>query len=137
MTVKRVLGFDCSSSTTGYCLLELNDDTNKIKLIEVSYLKPMKTEKGSIIERLADTRNKLADIINQLRPTDIAIEEIITFMPRRSSANTVITLAVFNRMLGLLSFDYLNKAPTMYPVMQMRRGISNSNPPPQKEEIPE
>jgi Holliday junction resolvasome RuvABC endonuclease subunit len=133
--IKRVLGLDISSTTTGYCLLEWNDGANTIKLKTVSYFKPIK--EGSILERLRNTRDRIADIINELRPDYIGIEDIITFMPHRSSANTIITLAVFNRMIGLLSFDYTGKEPSLYNVMDIRRGLQYNNITPDKEDMPE
>lgn len=132
--IKRVLGFDVSSSCIGYCLLEWNNVTNDIKFVSVDYFKP--TKKGNILERLRDTRDHMADIINKLRPDYIGIEDIIMFMPHRSSANTIITLAVFNRMMGLLSFDYMSKPPVLYGVMDIRRGLQKHGEP-KKEDMPE
>lgn len=131
--IKRVLGLDISSSCTGYCLLELDDQSKNIKLVKMDHYRPIET--GSIIERLAHTRDNFADIINQLRPDYIAIEDIITYMPKRSSANTIIILAVFNRMIGLLSFDYTGCTPIFYNTMDVRRGLQ-ANPVPEKEDMP-
>lgn len=133
--IKKILGLDISSSCTGICLLEWNTKTDHIELRELTYYKP--TKKGNILERLYDTRNKMADIINRLKPDEIAIEDIITFMPRRSSANTIIMLAVFNRALAMLGFDYIEKAPTLYPVMAIRRGLQLGAEVPKKEDMPD
>lgn len=132
--IKRVLGLDVSSSTIGYCLLELDDSTNAIKLKLVDYYKP--TKNGSMLERLRDTRDRMADIINKLQPTHIAIEDIIMFIKGLSTAQTVITLAAFNRMMGLLSFDYTDRPPALYNVMDMRRGLQKHGVP-NKDDMPE
>jgi Holliday junction resolvasome RuvABC endonuclease subunit len=133
--IKRVLGLDISSTTIGYCLLEWDDIKGIIKLKTVSYFKPIK--KGSILFRLQHTRDRIAEIINELQPDVIGIEDIIAFMPHRSSANTVITLAVFNRMIGLLSFDYTGKEPILFSVMDIRRGLKRGEKVPSKEDMPE
>jgi len=135
--IKSIVGFDISSSTLAYSLLEFNEDTKEIKFILSNYIKPIKD--GTIIERLVDTRNKVKAIIEQLRPDEIAIENIILFMKGASSANTITTLTSFNRMIGLLAYDMLNKQPTLISVMSIRSCIKRqANLPkiPKKEELP-
>lgn len=133
--LKRILGLDISSTTIGICLLEWDSVSNKIKPLSIEFYKPSK--KGTILERLSDTRNQMANIISQLRPDFIALEDIISFMPHRSSANTIITLAVFNRCIGLLSFDYTGHPPALFSVMDIRRGLQRGEIVPKKEEMPE
>jgi Holliday junction resolvasome RuvABC endonuclease subunit len=131
-----VLGFDVSSSTTGYCFLDYNDK-NKVSLLKLDYIKPIKT--GTIIERLVDTRNKIKDIIEETKPDIIAIEEIIAFMKGSSTANTIITLTSFNRMIGLAAYDYLQRSPEMFSVLQIRHGIRRAadlKKLPAKEDLP-
>ena len=82
--VKTILGFDVSSTTIGYCVLSWDDVTNDIKFVQASYLKPLK--KGSIIERIVDTRNQIQKIIVAAKPDYIAIEDIIQFMKGQSTA---------------------------------------------------
>lgn len=103
--VKTVLGFDVSSTTVGYCVLTWDDVTNDIKFVSANYLKPIK--KGTIIERIVDTRNKIQKIIVAAKPDYIAIEDIIQFMAGKSTAKTIIMLTTFNRMIGLTAYDYL------------------------------
>jgi Holliday junction resolvasome RuvABC endonuclease subunit len=131
--VKTVLGFDCSSTTIGYCVLEI--DGYQINFIKTDYVKPLK--KGNIIERIADTRNKIQDIINQVGPDYIGIEEIIQFMKGKSTAKTIIMLTTFNRMICLLAYDYLMKAPELFNVMTIRHGLKTNKILPKKEDIPE
>jgi len=127
-----VLGFDISSTTIGYCALEI--DGSQIKFLKAHYIKPSKD--GHILDRLADTRNKIQQLIQEVKPDYIGIEEIISFMKGKTTANTIITLASFNRMIGLLAHDYLGKAPEMFNVMSIRHGLKFKKALPQKEDMP-
>lgn len=129
---KKILGIDCSSTTIGLGYLEVID--GKIKYIGCTYIKPIKS--NDITIRLKDTRDKLLRIINKFKPDDIVIEEIVSYMPGKSSANTIITLAVFNRMVALLAHDYLKKCPEFYRVIPVRSGLKLGTDFPEKEEIP-
>ena len=93
--VKRILGFDCSSQTIGWALLETNEDSKSINMIECGYIKPIKN--GSIIDRLVNTRDKVSTIIKRLLPDYIGIEDILLFMKGKSTANTITVLTAFNR----------------------------------------
>ncbi len=131
----KVLGFDVSSTTIGWCLLEFDEVNKSIKFVEASYLKPIKT--GSIIERIVDTRNKVQQIIEHTKPDYIGIEDIIQFMKGHSTAKTIIMLTTFNRMIGLCSYDYLKKAPGLFSVMSIRHGLKTGGDLPKKEDMPE
>jgi Holliday junction resolvasome RuvABC endonuclease subunit len=133
--MKKVLGFDISSSTIGWCVLEFDEITNIINFIKAGYIKPLK--KGNIIERIVDTRNKVQNIIDQVKPDYIGIEDIIQFMKGKSTAKTIIMLTTFNRMVGLLSYDYLQKSPQLFNIMTIRHGLKINKDFPKKEEIPE
>lgn len=129
---KRVLGLDISSSTIGYCVLEV--DGYNIKYISMDYLKPSK--KGSIMERIVDTRNKILTIINKVKPDYIGIEDLIKFMPK-STATTVVVLTTFNRMICLLAYDYLQRYPELFNVMSIRHGLKLNKILPSKDDMPE
>jgi Holliday junction resolvasome RuvABC endonuclease subunit len=131
--MQRILGIDCSSTTIGWCVLEV--DGESIKYIDSYYFKP--TKKGNIVERLFDTRNKLKKIIKDHNPNIIAIEEIIQFMKGASTAKTIIALTAFNRMACLLSYDCLNISPNLINVMSIRHGLKINNIFPKKEDMPE
>lgn len=134
--MKTVLGFDVSSSCIGYCHLQI-DDNNQIKFISCNYIKPIK--QGNIIERVVHTRNKINDIINNIKPDYIGIEDIIQFMRGHSTAKTIIMLTTFNRMIGLASYDFLKKSPELFSVMTIRHFIKKQaklKSLPQKEELP-
>ncbi len=133
--IKKILGFDVSSTTIGYSVLTVDDSTNEIKFVSAQYLKPIK--KGTILERVADTRDKVKKIIETIKPDQIAIEDIIMFIRGKSTANTIITLATFNRMIGLLSLDYLKKMPEMHGVLAIRHGLKLTPDFPAKEEMPD
>lgn len=131
----RVLGFDVSSTTIGYCVLDVDLTTKDIKMVQASYLKPIK--KGSIIERIVDTRDKINGVIAEFQPDVIGIEDIIQFMKGASTAKTIIMLTTFNRMIGLAAYDYLKKSPELFSVMTIRHGLKTGKDLPKKEDMPE
>lgn len=133
--LKTILGWDCSSTTVGFGVLSWDIETNDIKLINIDYIKPIKT--GSIIGRIADTRDKINDILQEFKPDYIAMEEIVSFMAGKSTAKTIIMLTTFNRMVGLCSFDYLKETPHMFNVMSIRHGLKLDKVLPAKEEMPD
>lgn len=132
--MKRVLGLDVSSSSIGYCILDI-DDNNIIHFVSANYIKPIKT--GSIIERIVHTRNSIKAIIESAKPDYIGIEDIISFMKGKSTAKTIIMLTTFNRMVGLCAFDYLGKTPELFNVMSIRHGLKLNKIFPSKEDVPE
>jgi Holliday junction resolvasome RuvABC endonuclease subunit len=131
----RILSFDCSSTTIAYSVLQINKENNLIELKEVDFFKPIKTP--DFILKLVDSRNKLKEIIEKTKPDLIAIEDIIKFFPGKSSANTIITLANFNRMLCVVAYDHLKVNPTMCSVMAIRHKLKESKELPSKQEMPE
>lgn len=133
--IKRVLGFDISSTCIGYSLLEIDDVTNTIKYLDMNNHKPIK--KGNMVERLAKTRDTVKRIVEKYKPDYIGIEDIIQFMKNQSSAKTVITLALFNRMVGLVCYDYLGRSPELFNVMQIRHGLKTDKELPKKENMPD
>ncbi len=141
MSKKKILGFDVSSSMIGWCLLEIDEGFHskemeqQIKYIDSGLFKPKK--EGNILERLENTRNEISKIINKCSPDYIGIEDIINFIRNKSSANTIITLAVFNRMIGLLAFDFLKKSPELFGVLSIRHGLKFNKIFPKKEDMPE
>lgn len=119
--IKTILGIDCSSKTIGYCILKLDTTTNDIKFHKMDYISPIKDE--DLIHRLADTRDKVKKIIKEYNPDYIGIENIISFMKGASTANTIIMLTTFNRMVCLLAHDHLTHSPQLFNVMSIRHGI--------------
>lgn len=129
----RVLGFDVSSSTIGFAVLDI-DESKNITPIHISFYKPPK--EGNIFERLIETKNHITSIIDGYKPDEIAIEEIVQYMGGASTAKTIIMLTSFNRMVGLASYEYLKKTPSMYSVMMIRHGLKISKQLPSKEDMP-
>lgn len=134
LRMSKILGFDVSSTTIGYCLLEIDDSTKEIKLSYVDYIKPIKN--GSIMDRIVDTRNKIQSIIDKFKPDYIGIEDLIKFMPK-STATTVIMLTTFNRMVCLTSYDYLRKSPELFNVATIRCNLKIGKVRPKKQDMPE
>ena len=131
----KILGFDISSTCIGYCVLEIDQSSKCIKLVDSGFIKPIKT--GNIIERIVDTRDKIKEIIEKANPDYIGIEDIIQFMQGRSTSQTITTLTAFNRMICLLSYDFLHRTPELFNVMSIRHGLKTTKVLPKKEEIPE
>ena len=132
--IKTILGFDVSSTTIGYCVLTIDDSDQSIVFQSAGYLKPIK--EGSIIERIVDTRNRITDIIDLAKPDYIGIEDIIKFMKGKSTAQTIIMCATFNRMICLTAYDYLSREPELFNVMTIRHGIKIDGVFPKKEDMP-
>jgi len=127
------MSFDVSSSTIGWAVFNIKN--NKINLFDSGFFKPIK--KNNIFENLSYVREQIKNLLDEYNPDEIAIEEIARFMPKLSSANTIIVLALYNRMVGLTVFDHLKKIPYLYNVMTIRHSIKLSKELPKKEEIPE
>lgn len=130
----KILGFDCSSTTVGWGLIEYDDQFNILD-VKCDHFKP--TKDGSIFERLEFVRTEVNKIISLHQPDNIVIEDIVKFMARASSAQTIITLAVFNRTIGMTCYDALKKDPELMSVMTIRHKIKEDKIIPKKEEIPE
>jgi hypothetical protein len=58
-------------------------------------------------------------------------------MAGKSTAQTIIMLTTFNRMTGLLCYDYLGHSPKLYSVMTIRHGLKLNKIFPKKEQMPE
>jgi hypothetical protein len=136
---QTIVGLDISSTTIGYGIL--STDGYKIDYIDSGWIKPSK--KGTIFDRLEDARRKIEIILHKYQPDFIGIEDIVQFMPDKTSANTVITLAIFNRVLGMLAFDFLTAKyerptlPSLFNVLAIRHGIKLDSNLPNKSNIPE
>lgn len=132
---KKILGIDCSSTTIGLGLLEWDDETNLITFIKSSHHKPKK--EGNLIERIKLSRDFITKFIDDHQPDYIAVEEILQFVQGKSTAKTIIMLTTFNRMVCLVSYDYLKRAPELFNVMSIRHGLKLAKEAPKKEEMPE
>lgn len=129
----RLLAFDISTNTVGWTVLDVVHN-DRIKFIKCGFLKPSK--KGSIFERLKLLQIEINYLLNNYKPHKVAIEDIAQYMPGVSSANTIIQLSIFNRVVGLTVFEFLNESPELFNVMAIRHGIKLGNKLPKKEDIP-
>lgn len=129
----KIIGFDCSSTTVGWGVIEYDSAFNVIN-IKSGWFKPIKT--GTIFERLDFVRIKVKDLLETHKPDIIAIEDIVKFMAGKSSAQTIITLSVFNRTIGMTCFDYSKTSPDLLSVMTIRHKIKEAKTVPKKEEVP-
>lgn len=129
----RLISFDISSSVIGWAIFDIDQKSN-FKFFDSGWFKPFK--KGDIFENLTKLKEKINELLKKYNPTEAAIEDIAQFMPNVSSANTIIKLALYNRVVGLTVFDYLGKSPHLYSVMAIRHGIKLTKSLPKKEEIP-
>ena len=131
----RILGLDASSKTIGYSIIEYNEKTDKINLLKCSFVKPPKD--GNLFERLKKTQDMIVKILEEYKPDIVAIEDIAKFMAGLSTANTITTLAIFNRCVGLVCYNFCGKPPQLYNVLKIRHGIKLNKVFPKKEDIPE
>ncbi len=128
-----VAGFDISSTTTGWCILKIEDGS--VKYLDSGYFKPLK--KGTIFDRLSHSKKEVEKILKKYKPDHVAIEDIISFMKGASTAKTIITLSLFNRIVGMTVYDYLGRSPELFNVMSIRHGLKLTKELPKKEDMPE
>lgn len=129
----RILSLDASTTTIGISVID--EDNSKIELKFLSHFKPNK--KLNIFEVLAMVRIKIQTLIDEFQPDEIVLEDIILFMPGRSTAATISALAVLNRTVGLAVYDKTGKPPILLNVTKIRHAIKKSKQLPAKEDIPE
>lgn len=134
MKKKRVVGLDASTTTIGFSVVEY-DGYSAPDLKHVEHFKPPK--KGDLFERLAKVRTFIFDRLDKFKPDDVALEDIILFMKGRSTAKTISSLAVLNRIVGLAVYDKMGKPPQLLNVMKIRHAIKDGKTLPPKEDIPE
>jgi hypothetical protein len=133
----RVLGLDCSSSTIGWGLVTFNKEP---VLLSHGYIKPL-SSKYELFERLDDVFTSIQELCEELKPSHVVIEDIVLHMRGRSSAKTITTLAIFNRVAGLAARKYCGESPGLFAVGTIRKYIRHLNrdidPKFKKEDIPE
>ena len=136
---KRVLGFDASTKTIGVSVIDYNPHwvtaRPSVELVHSEFYKP--PTKGTIFQRLSTVRNQIEEYLHDWEPDDVAIEDIVLFMSGLSTAKTITSLAIFNRMVGLTVFDKMRKGPTLLSVMAVRHALKLDKVLPKKEEMPD
>lgn len=113
----KVLSLDISSSTIGWSLLRV--ENKKLKLVEYGYIKP--TKKGTLAERAIDAKEKYIKVLNKTKPDDVVVEDYASkFSSGRSTARTIIVLAVFNEFIKISTIENVKIIPTSYSVRTIR-----------------
>lgn len=117
-----IMAFDISSSTIGWSKLELKND--ELSLVKYGFIKPPPSKAGSLSARLSETEKIISKLFADEKPDEIIVENyVLGFQSGRSSANTIIVLSVFNELVSLLAYKYLNKDPVKYPVATIRSAV--------------
>jgi Holliday junction resolvasome RuvABC endonuclease subunit len=131
--MKRLMSLDISSTTIGLAIIDYDD--NEAQLFHKEYYKP--TKKGNLFERLSSVQQYIKDKIKEFNPDCFSMEDIVLFMGNKSTAQTITTLAVLNRIIGLTIYNNTNKIPYLYNAMRIRHAIKIGKILPPKEDIPE
>ena len=82
MTRRRVLGVDPGLNTTGYAVIEVGGEA--IKLCEAGIVRS--TAKASIETRLGDIHDGIREVIESLRPDEMALEQLFSHYSRPRTA---------------------------------------------------
>ena len=110
-----ILGLDISTSSTGWSLL-----SSEGKLIEQSYIRLDKIK--NTMGKAAEVSKTLDRIKEKYDITSIFIEENLQmFRPGLSSAKVLITLARFNGMVTLISYNVFGIEPEFLNVNAARK----------------
>jgi Holliday junction resolvasome RuvABC endonuclease subunit len=118
----KLLAFDVSSSCIGNAIIGIENNT--VELIKYGNIKPPKKEKASIVERLDMVCKEIEKLCSEYKPDHIVIEDIVQFMAHRSTAKTIITLGVFNRVVALQVYKTTNKIPLFLLPVSIRSKLS-------------
>lgn len=115
-----VLGLDCSSKTIGWGLLAIRPAT----LLAHGHFNPL-PPKHCLMARLSDVFDRITNLCLDLRPTAVAVEDIIQHMKHGggSSAQTITILAAFNRVASLAAWRQVAGDLSFYPVATIRKTI--------------
>lgn len=97
-----ILSFDVSSTTVGWGCLEVIN--KEITLLDCGFVKPLKKQNYHIVEVLANLSREIEVLCLQYKPDVIVVEDYLKFMANRSSADTTITLGIFNRVVALQTY---------------------------------
>ena len=119
----KVMSLDISSSTIGWSIISISKNMSFPKLKKYGHIKPSK--KGALCERALDGRNKYIEILKKEKPDVVVVEDYASKFSRgKSSARTIIVLAVFNEMIKMSTVETINFNPISYPVATIRSVIS-------------
>jgi len=112
----KYIGLDISSTTIGLSLINL-DENNKVSLLKYDYYKPIKDD---LFLSLHKTREYIINKIKEWEPDEAVIENNLMFIGNKSSANTIILLAIYNKTCGLACYETLGKDPHLFNMQTAR-----------------
>jgi Holliday junction resolvasome RuvABC endonuclease subunit len=132
----RIMGLDASTTTIGISILDYDlDGYNNIKLVYASYYKPDKSI--GVLDMLVKARKHILDLAVEYSVDEFAIEQYIQFMKGKSSASTVIPLAIINTTIQLSILDFFNKETKILNVLTIRHALKFGKELPKKEDMPD
>jgi Holliday junction resolvasome RuvABC endonuclease subunit len=129
----RILALDASTTTIGISILDY--DGYHTVLTHHEFYKPDKA--NGIIHMLKAARAYILDLIDVFKVDEVVIEEYTKFMKGRSSAATIIPLAILNTTIQLSISDKFGITVVPLNVLKIRHAIKKDKILPKKEEIPE
>jgi len=134
MLSKIIMGIDASTTTVGIGILKYTQRSTKI--LYDGFYKP---DKKNMLELdwLIATREHVLNLAKKYKVNEFAIEEYIKFMKGKSSASTILPLAILNRTLCLGIYDKYNTYPNILNILKIRHAIKLNKKLPSKEEVPE
>lgn len=138
----RYLGFDVSSSTIGWSLIDISKGKILTNCIESGYIKPPKNKDE--ICNLYNLKKELEYFKKYKRKKNliISIEEFPFFISGgkgfNSTARTITKLAIYTRITALSLFEIFKIEPVFYKVATIRATIKKlcNNKEIKKEDIP-
>ena len=136
-----MLGLDASTSTIGIGIIEFDENYrskdnpfDKSQLIYHEYYIPDKS--NGIIHMLLTTREYIQKLLLKYQIDVCVIEDYARFMKGKSSAATIIPLAILNVTLRLLCFD-MGILQDALNVRSIRSALKINKQTPKKEDIPD
>lgn len=129
----KILSFDASTTTIAYAYLSA--EGGKADLLDCGHYNPSK--KLDLFPKLSKVQDFVKTILKSTSCQETALEDIILFMPGRSSAKTISSLAILNRTVGLTIFNEIGVAPQLLNVMTVRHALKLNKKLPPKEDMPD
>ena len=112
-----ILGLDVSTSNIGYAILKKDGTLAEMGYIELS-------KKKTFIEKNAEAHRVLEDINKKYRIQNVFIEECLQrFSFGRSSANTIVRLALFNGSVQYITNLVFDCVPEVLNVNKARKSL--------------
>jgi Holliday junction resolvasome RuvABC endonuclease subunit len=116
--VAFILGLDISTSNVGWCIL----DENSGRFIDAAAVLLSKIK--CVFQKAEEVRVQLEYLNSKYDIRSITIEENLqAFRPGFSSAKTIVTLARFNGMVSLMSYDVFGMSPAFINVNHARKVV--------------